>query len=163
MSQAKRASGWWYPWIFVGGMGVVVVVNGFLFFFALDSWTGLETDSHYKRGLEYNTALDATTAQRVLGWQTTLTVTPAEGGERKFDVAVTFLDKSGQPLRDLTVDAIVRRPTHEGYDAQLSLNPKGNGAYGGQAALALPGVWDVRLIAQRGDDHFQSVERVQIP
>ncbi|MCW8952841.1 MAG: FixH family protein, partial [Rhodospirillales bacterium] len=51
----NRKPGWWYPWIFVGGMTIVVIVNGIMIYFALSTFTGLETRNHYEKGLAYNT------------------------------------------------------------------------------------------------------------
>ena len=54
-----RPRGWWYPWIFVGAMAVVVVVNGILAWLAVGTWTGIETEDHYRKGLAYNENLAA--------------------------------------------------------------------------------------------------------
>lgn len=162
MTVAKRASGWWYPWIFVGGMGLVIVVNAILVYFALDSWTGLETDHHYRKGLVYNQDLAAAEAQRALGWSAGLTVSATAAEGRAFDVAVRFHDKAAQPLEGLSVRLFAVRPTHEGYDSDVALAPVGPGVYTGRVTLALPGQWDMRVVANRGADAFQSVERINV-
>lgn len=161
MNETRRAPGWWYPWIFVGGMLLVVVVNGVLVYFALGSWTGLETDDHYRKGLAYNEDLAAAAAQEKLGWRTAVTVTPA-GGDREFDVAVAFTDAASAPLDGLTVHVAATRPTSEGHDASAALSAAGGGAYTGRVRLALPGLWDVRVIATGAGGSFQSVERIQV-
>ena len=163
MMTAKRASGWWYPWLFVGGMGVVVVVNGILVYFALGTWTGLETDDHYKKGLAYNQDLAATQAQQERGWEATLTVGDQAQDGRLFGAAVTFRDIARKPLDGLTVRLRAERPTHEGYDTAVEMTPHGGGLYKGRIVLALPGQWAMRLVAARGKDQFQTVERIQVP
>ena len=46
-----RQPGWWYPWIFVGGMLVVIAVNGVLITMAVSTFSGIETEEHYRKGL----------------------------------------------------------------------------------------------------------------
>ena len=92
--EATRRSRW-IPWTFVGGFGVVVVANVFLILFALNSWTGLETDQAYQRGLAYNHTLDAATAQAARGWKTTLGFEPS--GPSSGRLAVSFADPAGKP------------------------------------------------------------------
>ena len=48
----------------LGFFGVVFAANGAFIFFALDSFTGLATDSPYQRGIEYNQTLAAAAEQR---------------------------------------------------------------------------------------------------
>jgi nitrogen fixation protein FixH len=65
----SRPRGWWYPWIFVGFFFLTFAVNGALVFFALNTWTGLETQHYWERGTAYNAALDGARQQRERGWQ----------------------------------------------------------------------------------------------
>ncbi|HOT83126.1 MAG TPA: FixH family protein, partial [Candidatus Defluviicoccus seviourii] len=56
MAGAKasgRPPGWWYPWIFVGGMLIVVAVNAVMAIVAVGTFSGLETTDHYRKGLAY--------------------------------------------------------------------------------------------------------------
>ena len=150
-----RARGWWYPWIFVAGMAVVIVVNGVMVLFALGTWTGLETDGHYRKGLAYNENLAAARAQQERGWQVDLEFAP-DGA-----VGVSFRDRDGVPLPDLAVQVLAVRPTHEGYDVAGELTHVGAGRYRGRLDLPLPGQWELRVHAFRGNLAFQMSKRVQ--
>lgn len=160
-----RADGWWYPWIFVAAMGVVVLVNGTLVAFALGSWTGLETEGHYEKGLAYNRDLAAAQAQAERGWRFAFALdgATAAGDTRTGTLSATFADRNGVPLTDLEVRAIIRRPTAEGYDQELALASAGQGRYAAPAVFPLPGQWEVRIHAYRGDTAFQESRRVRLP
>ncbi len=160
-----RADGWWYPWIFVAGMGVVVLVNGVLVAFALGSWTGLETEGHYEKGLAYNRDLAAAQAQAERGWRFAFALdgAAAAGDTRTATLSATFADRDGAPLTDLEVRAIIRRPTAEGYDQEVPLAPASHGLYAAAAVFPLPGQWEVRIHAYRGDAVFQESRRVRLP
>lgn len=160
-----RQPGWWYPWIFVGGMLVVIAVNAVLVVVAVGTFSGFETEGHYRKGLAYNDNLAAAEAQAARGWTMRLDFRPApvaEGG-RLGDLVVRFADRAGQPLDRLTVEALFTRPTHAGHDRRFVLHPEGDGGYRGTIAVPLPGQWDVRVIAGRSDQHFQAIRRLVIP
>ncbi len=53
-TRAPRQKGWYIPWIFVGLFLVVAAVNGVMIHFAFSSWTGLQTEEHFLKGIKYN-------------------------------------------------------------------------------------------------------------
>lgn len=162
--KKERPDGWWYPWIFVGAMLFVVFINGIMVFIALDSWTGLETEGHYQKGLAYNQNLEAASAQEALGWQVKLDVTVAgsSGSARVVDVDTEFTGPDGMPLEGLDVSALLLRPTHEGHDREIKLNDQGNGRYSARVELPLAGQWSARIHAFHGDKVFQMERRVRL-
>jgi nitrogen fixation protein FixH len=152
----SRAPGWWYPWIFVVGMLVVVAVNGVLFTFAISTFSGLQTEDAYRKGIAYNDALAGAREQAQRGWQ-------AEIDHAGARVRVRLTDAVGAGLDglDVVVDAI--RPVQAGHDLQVRLDPVGNGVYGGALALPFKGVWDLRVSAAGGAAGFQTVKRISVP
>ncbi len=165
MADKQRADGWWYPWIFVAGMGVVIIVNGILLYFALSTWSGLETDDHYRKGLAYNQNIEAVRRQAQLGWTLDVAFAPdtASGEQRPGTVRLRFAGPDGAPLEDLAVRVRFERPTHEGYDREVTARYAGQGRYEASLALPLPGLWEARVWARRGDIQFQQVRRLQVP
>jgi len=97
----RRAPGWWYPWTFVGGMLLVIVVNGVMISYALGTFPGLSTEDAYRRGLAYNQTIAAADA--------------------------------------------------------------GQGRYATELELPMPGQWDARLLARRGDAEYQLSRRIIVP
>ncbi|MCW9035643.1 MAG: FixH family protein [Alphaproteobacteria bacterium] len=163
MAQARQRS-WWYPWIFVAFFAVIITVNGIMIYFATSTFTGLETDKHYVKGLKYNDNLEGVKKQAEMGWKdTTSWVAIAEDGlSRSGRINTVFQDKDGKPLKGLTIKAMVIRPTHAGYDMDVDLQSAGMGTYELAVTLPLPGLWDVRLLASRGEEHYQRVQRLYI-
>jgi nitrogen fixation protein FixH len=159
-----RADGWWYPWIFVAAMTVVVAVNGVMVAFALGTWTGLETEGYYEKGLAYNQDLAAARAQAERGWKLAFALdgVTAAGDSRSGRISAAFVDRDGKPLADLDVLAVILRPTSEGHDQQVALSPAGRGVYRAAVTFPLPGQWNVRIHAYRGDAVFQESHRVRL-
>ncbi|NIA69175.1 FixH family protein [Pelagibius litoralis] len=129
--------------------GVIILVNLIFVYFALNTWTGLTTDNAYKEGLQYNETLSARDAQRVLGWQASISVSAAPDGADR--LSVILQDRDGRLLSDLSVSGTLKRPTHEGFDESLSLTEQAPGQYAAELTLPLRGNWDLTLSASRAD------------
>lgn len=164
-AAAGRSRGWWYPWLFVGGLGLVVAVNGVLITVAIDSFSGLQTTQPYERGLEYNRILASARAQEALGWQVTLDVTPVgEGGlPQRVDIEARFLDPEGRGLDGMAVEALLLRPAARGHDLEVPLVGRGGGRYVASPDLPLRGQWELRIVAAGKDMTWQSSRRILVP
>lgn len=164
MAQSRQP-GWWYPWIFVGGMLVVIVVNGVLLLYAVGTFSGIETTDHYRKGLAYNRAIAAARAQEERGWQMNLSFSPdpQTGSPQHGELVVGFTDREGQPLRNLIVEATLFRPTHEGFDQTVSLDHRGDGTYATSVMVPLAGQWEARVRARQDGNQFQKSRRIHVP
>ncbi len=137
--------GRWIPWIFVGGMLVVVVVNGVLIFQALSTFTGVSVGQAYDRGRTYNHILAEAARQDALGW--TLN-TRLEGGR----VIVNARDRGGAPIQGV-LEGHMLRP----LDGERVALPETVAT--GRFTLELPelraGLWELRglLTSASGERH----------
>lgn len=162
MAEARKP-GWWYPYIFVGAFVVVVGVNGALAYFATSTFTGLETEGAYEKGLAYNQNIALAKAQAELGWTVETTVEPVAPGTPKAGITVTYKDRDGHPVDGLEVRAQLVRPTVKGYDHGVKFAATGPGAYGLVHDLPLNGVWDMDVVALGTDVSYQHAKRFVIP
>lgn len=165
---AGRPPGWWYPWIFVGGMLIVIAVNVLLVILAVGTFSGLETTDHYRKGLAYQDALDAAARQAERGWRVQVDYQPrpavgGSGGPSSGDLAIVFSDRDGRPLEQLEVEARFTRPTQAGFDHKAVLDSQGGGRYRAAISFPMPGQWDLRILARRDDARFQSTHRLLVP
>jgi nitrogen fixation protein FixH len=151
----------WIPWVIAAGLGVVVIVNGALAYFAETSSTGLVTEHPYESGREYNHVLAAAAASDALGWHGHLGFAAAPGS-RSGELAVDITDRAGQPLRGLTVGAVIVSPVAPQPDARVELAEAGDGRYQATLALSRLGQWDVRIAARRGSDFFEFEQRIVV-
>lgn len=163
---AVRRPGWWYPYIFVAVFGVVLAVNIVFAVSASKTFSGLQTEHAYDKGLAYNDVIAKAKAQERLGWAVDAQVVPHDGNNDQVhdaDLVVTFADKAGQPVTGLSVKAEIIRPTAAGYDQDVELVEQGGGRYVAPAHLALAGQWDVHFKAHKGEADYQLSQRVLIP
>ncbi|HMB78297.1 MAG TPA: FixH family protein [Kiloniellaceae bacterium] len=134
--------------------GLMMAVNAAFVYFAVESFSGLETEHAYLKGLDYNTTLRAAAAQRALGWQVELS---QEGALLDPHIALHYRDSAGQPLDGLSVTLELRRPTTEAFDATLVMAPEGPGRYGAVVHFPEEGAWILRSTASQedGTPYFQ--------
>jgi nitrogen fixation protein FixH len=149
------------PWLFVLGFLVVILVNALMVYVALGSFSGLVTDRPYDRGRAYNTTLEARAKQDALGWTSRFALDSQGDGTQRLLLDVA--DQAGAPIAGATVDVTLVRPVERGHDRGVALSERGAGRYAGTVALALPGLWEARIVVQRGADRFAAIKRVMVP
>jgi nitrogen fixation protein FixH len=160
-AQAKQVGrSDWIPSAFVAFFGVVFATNAVMLWLAFTTWTGLETESAYQKGLAYNRTLAAAKAQDALGWQVDLDV--AAEGERLAGLELTLVDRYGDLIEDAQVMAAFVRPTHVGHDLELTVPHVHGGVYRTEAELPLAGVWQLNLSARSGGDTYRLGRRIYL-
>ena len=155
-----RQPGWYIPWILVAGFGVVLAVNAAMIWFAMSTWTGISTNRAYDKGITYTRNLEAAERQAALGWRATIEM--ADGAGLDGTLSVRLLDAQDRPLERVVVRADFERPTQQGHDFSLALDRTDAGIYSTPFAAPLPGLWDVRVIATRGDDRLVATRRLVV-
>jgi nitrogen fixation protein FixH len=136
MSASAPRRSLWIPWIFVGGMLIVVAVNAVLVVASVSTFTGLTTNQAYDRGRAYNGVLAEAARQEALGWTAEIALAgPA--------LTVAARDREGLPLHG-RVSGVLRRPL-EGTDLPLDFAGLGPGRWAAPVQPPKPGQWEARL------------------
>lgn len=159
-SRAGRQPGWYIPWLFVAFFAVVVVANAIMILAANRSWTGLETEDHFRKGLVYNRNLEAVQEQMARGWQVQISATTL--GPLQVALGVRIHDAGGVPLQGGQAEIRLIRPTQAGQDQSVILTETAPGLYQAQATTALPGQWDARLLFHHPAGTHQQVQRILV-
>jgi nitrogen fixation protein FixH len=149
-----RRSGW-IPWVFVGGMLTVVLVNAVLVYASVSTFSGVTVGRAYERGRGYDQVLAEASRQDALGWRADVTL----AGDT---LRVTVRDSSGQPVTG-RVEGVLRRPL-EGIDLPLDFAAVGSGRWAAVASPPKPGQWEARLTLFGLDGQpFDIRQRVLVP
>ncbi|MDG1021253.1 MAG: FixH family protein [Emcibacteraceae bacterium] len=135
----KRILAW-----FIGFFLVVFTASGIMTYFALNTWTGLETEDSYVKGLNYNKEIENARVQNESVWNVSIAQMP-ETVDGRFEVQITRPDESFPPTQ---VKATFIRTVIEGYDQEVTLSHLGNGLYGAPVKLPLIGQWDVLVVVE---------------
>jgi nitrogen fixation protein FixH len=128
--------GRWIPWVFVGGMTLVVVVNGLLVWFALSTFTGVTVTRAYERGRGYDQVLAEAARQDALGWRGDITL---EAGVLR----VVMQNDAQQPLHG-RLEGVLQRPL-EGVEVPLGFGATGHGRFAARLEPLRAGHWEARI------------------
>ena len=150
----------WIPWMFVAFLAVVLAANGTLVAIALSTWTGLSTTDPYKKGLAYNQTLEAARAQAALGWQAELGFMQLE--ERRGRLDLFLKNAAGVPIDRAEVRVSLVRPTQQGHDFDVLLDPRGGGKYTHDIEVPIAGIWDTRVDINNEHQVFRLQRRLMV-
>jgi nitrogen fixation protein FixH len=157
----KAPAGRWIPWVFVGLFGIVLIANGTMITVAISTFTGMETTSPYKKGINYNERLAAAAAQDALGWQASLSAENA-GDDGETAISLMLEDGSGAPIVAADVTARIDRPLQDGFEQVITLEEFGGGRYVAAVSLPLKGQWEVQVDAFARGNRYQITDRIQL-
>lgn len=153
-------NGWHVLYGLFAFFGVMIAVNMLFLYFALTTFTGIETDDAYRKGIAYNVRLDEGRKLQQLGW----------GGKFAFAndrVEVRITDPAGEPVRGLQLEGRIGRPATDKYDTDLVFTDVGNGLYAANPKSLDSGNWIVTVESRQplqpgGDIRFRLKDRLWI-
>jgi len=136
----------------------VLAVNAVMMYAALSTYSGVTSAEPYRKGLHYNERVGASERQQQLNWNDVAKIEP----NGKVTLSITGAD--GRPIRNLSVDLSIGRPTTNRQDRKLRLLAQDAGGYGAQVVPLEPGAWiiDVEARATATDEEpiFRSRRRL---
>jgi nitrogen fixation protein FixH len=152
----------WIPYYFVLFFVVVCSVDGVMAYFAITTRTGVVTEHYYERGLHYNDTIADANKQDVLGWGGEIRFVPSPDSVVKGDLHITLNDRQAKSIDGAKVTASIIRPTQDGHDVVVTLQPSKTGGYSAPVTFPMQGQWDIEIAAVRGNDKFQLNKRLVI-
>lgn len=127
--------------------GLVTVANAFMIYWAVGTFSGMETDNAYKIGVAYNERISAAAEQNALGWRESVSFdTQSE------NLVVTLTDKDGRGVDGLAVTAKIGRPATDVFDRSVDLAGEGGGKYTARLEGLGSGAWATQIAALEGAD-----------
>lgn len=152
-TMPERRSGW-IPWVFVGGMLLVVAVNAVLIFASVSTFTGVTVGKAYDKGRAYNHVLAEAARQDALGWRPEVAM---EDGVLR----VAVRDAEGRPVAG-RLEGVLRRPV-EGAEIALAASAVAPGTWLAEVPPRA-GQWETRLRVTAEDGrHLDIRQRVIVP
>jgi len=128
---------------------VIFAANGVLLYFALTSWSGLEVESSYEAGRQFNKELETARHQSDLGWTVDAEARRAEDGATS--ITLMAKDKNGVFLRGLEFQGRLSRPINRADDVVFTLKETRDGTYTTALEGVPAGQWDLIVEAKDGD------------
>jgi len=136
--------------------GIVFAANGVMVYLASSSWTGLETEDAYRKGLAYNRVIERGEAQAALGWRTAVALDSLSPDGLRLTVSLN--DRDARPLDGRTVAARLRSAQSADGDVEIALQWVGAGQYAADLVSSYRGRWEVRVEVDRGGQQPYLIE-----
>lgn len=131
---------------FLGFFFIVFGANLVMSWFAVTTFSGVETEDAYQRGREFNREIAEAEMQKALGW--TISVTTEQEADSNIFLAMTIRDVGGTALETMSVEGLMVRPVHDGIDQPVVLAYLGDGRYGARVTLPERGNWQLKASVQ---------------
>ena len=149
---------------FVAFFAVVITVNGIMTYFAIDTFSGIETEDAYRKGRDFNQEIQLAMAEKELGWHVTVVeekILPKSefttGPMPLHMVTIHVKDKSGDLMRGLLIEGSIIRPVVKGFDQAVWFRPMPNGSYVAAADLPDEGNWQLKAVIKDGDGNSRQI------
>ncbi|MEZ6243278.1 MAG: FixH family protein [Phycisphaerales bacterium] len=158
-----RGAGWYWAWVPV----VLFVVQGIVLTITIVLATGrglnaVEPD-YYARSLKWDEHAALLRAGARLGWTVDVKIGSQTGILPERAVEVSVLDRAGHPLAGAEVSVEMFHEAYAGERQTLTLEPgDGTGAYTAVASIPHVGLWELRILVERGEDRCLTVRQVEL-
>lgn len=158
-----RLTGWHVLGALFAFFGMMVTANVIFVYFAVTTFTGVETEDAYRKGLAYNQQLSAAERQASLGWTGAF---GAEGPDSAKVITLKLEARDGTPVRGLKVDGRIGRPSTSKFDRDLTFTYQNNGRYEAGPLELAPGQWIVAVeakdaVSSQADRSFRLKDRLE--
>jgi nitrogen fixation protein FixH len=136
--------------------GTMLAVNGVFVYFALSTYSGVESQTAYQDGLKYNQRIEEARRQEALGWSHQISV--ADRGR----IELALKDANGAPVTGLAISAQIERPAGEESPRELAIRETRPGIYAVGTESLGAGNWvlvaEARKTVQRGADALYRIK-----
>lgn len=131
----------------VGFFALIIGMNILMASFALGTFDGTTEADAYRKGLGFNARIAAKEDAKQLGWSMTVGADMLDAKTKTVRINV-----SPSGVRSPAITGMLWRQTTDGMDVELPFAPAGDGTYRAIAQLPALGRWELRLLADKGED-----------
>jgi nitrogen fixation protein FixH len=156
-SSGWTLKGWHVLAALLAFFGVMIGANLIFVYFALTTFSGVETSDAYRIGIKYNARLEEARQLEKLGWQGKISW---QNGH----LELVLTSEDGKPIRGVRVEGEIGRPSTDRFDQSVTFAEQGSGHYSSDQIQLEPGNWIVAVEAHdplaAGTTRFRLKERL---
>jgi hypothetical protein len=144
--------GWYWPWIVIALLVATAAGQGVILYAAThDRAMAIEPD-YYRKAVAWDAQMALDSAGRRLGWTAAAAIGAVD--ESGADVTVRLADSAGAPLPRARLRVTAIHNLDGARHVEGTLVERADGSYAARLPLHRAGLWEVRVDALRGRDHF---------
>ncbi len=162
----RRNTGWYWPWIVVGLLALMALINAALVYNAHKDPSHAVEPDYYRKALDWDETAAQRKYNRELGWLLELDFKPVpegmagalpEAGPPNTLLLCRLLDGAGTRLAGAEIRVSCFHNAWSGHRIEAALPPLADG-YGAALRLGPPGLWEFRSEVRRSGERFTSVQ-----
>jgi nitrogen fixation protein FixH len=156
-----KSKGWYWPWLIAALLVATVAGQGVMLYAAAsDDTMSIEPD-YYKKAVAWDSTASLDSISALLHWKADVTIggAGASGGE----LVVILTDAAGDGVTDAHVKVIAIHNLDGTRHIEAMLDERADGRYAAHMPLDHAGLWEVRVQAERGADHYRTTSRAEAP
>lgn len=152
------------PYIIIAVIVTFMLLDIAFVTLAQKTFTGVYTQNHFKKGLNFNKIYSSEVYSNTTGWQTSArldgnTLSNAKAkidlqDEERHQLEFVLLDSDDEPITHAKVKGKLLRPVTDKYDYIFDLEYKGHGVYAADIPVGLKGQWHLRIKAVHDDKEY---------
>ena len=162
-AETLKIPAWKSPWVigWVASIFVVLGVNLFMVYMAVETNPGLVVEDYYERGQDYEKTLFSKRAKDP-GWHMTVNLPATVTADSVIPVHFSVLDKAGVPMEPDSVTFYAYRPSDAARDFSVPMEKEAKGLYSAKAQFNLKGAWDILASVKSGEDEYHVGRRIDV-
>lgn len=154
--EEKLTTGWYVVRRIVPFFGVMILANVVFAWFAFSTFTGIQVDNAYDKGINYNLVLEQARERELLGWQIGVEV------ENKA-ILITLFDKDGSLIEDADIEVMLFSLRSADDDQTLSVNSTSLGKFYMPYPEQVNGQWELRLKVNKEGKSVEYRRKLVLP
>jgi nitrogen fixation protein FixH len=156
-----RTKGWYWPWL-IGALLVATVAGQGVMIYAAasDKTMSIEPD-YYNKAVAWDSTASLDSISAILHWKADVKLSGA--GTSGGDVVLILTDAAGDGVTDAHVKVTAIHNLDGARHLEAVLTERADGRYVAHLPLDHAGLWEVRVRAERGADHFRTTTRADAP
>jgi nitrogen fixation protein FixH len=128
--------------------------------FVLDDPTFATEQNYYRKAVSWDEHMARARASQVLGWRAEARVAAPELGKVRLELYLR--DGEGRAISGASLNVVAFANTRAAQVVELRLVEHAPGRYSGELGQARTGLWEARLEATRGDEHYETTLRFEV-
>jgi nitrogen fixation protein FixH len=142
-------------------LGVTVLANLWVMRVATNDPSFAIEPDYYQKAVAFDSTMADARRSLTLGWTATSTIVASDSVGRP-TVTVTIVDARQAPVEGATVNVVALANARANDILTATLRDIGGGRYQGSLAAQFMGLWEVRVDAVRGTEHFVASTRTTL-
>ena len=150
----KAAQLW--PAAVVGTLALTVGVNVVMLVLANDGDRAVVEPRYYEKAVAWDSTMADAARSEATGWKADAALSELARPARGALLRVRLLDRNARPVEGATMHVEAIHNLDAGRRVEAAVGFQGDGVYEARLPLDRHGLWELRLRADRGSDHYEA-------